>query len=113
VDRKKIPERGEKVRFVSRMQYTMLCPDVHRASQGYYTIVDSASALFFSAASAALGWLLLSVTLHAASAALCRATASHHAGAREETGDANSCQELFEFLCFHETPPFLIALCAR
>jgi hypothetical protein len=32
---------------------------------------------------------LLSVTFRAASAALCRAAASHHAGACEETGNAN------------------------
>jgi hypothetical protein len=84
--------------------------------------LDSATALLFGSASAALGRGLLSVTFGAASAALCRsllgvtllaasagrgAAANHHAGACEETGNANPCQELLEFLCVHGTPPFL------
>lgn len=84
---------------------------------------DSATALLFGAASAALGRGLRSVTFGAASAALCRsllgvaflaasacrgAAASHHAGARKKSGDADPCQELLEFLCVHGTPPFVI-----
>jgi hypothetical protein len=87
-----------------------------------HDMLDSATALFLGAASAALGRGLLSVTFCAASAALCRsllgvtllaasagkgAATSHHAGACEETGNAYPCQELLEFLCVHGTPPFL------
>ena len=82
-------------------------------------MLDSATALFLGAASAALGRGLLNVTLcrsllgatfRAASAALCRAAASHHAGACEETGNANPCQELPEFLCVHGTPPLFMRI---
>jgi hypothetical protein len=59
---------------------------------------DSATALFLGAASAALGRSLLSVAFGAASAAFCRAASSHHTGSREETDNADPCQELLEFL---------------
>ena len=77
---------------------------------------DSATALLFGAAFAALGRGLLGVTFCAASAAfgvafLAASTgvgtaSSHHAGARKKSGDADPCQELPEFLCVHGTPPF-------
>jgi len=89
-------------------------------------MLDSATALFFGAASAALGRGLLNVTFGAASATLCRsllgatfraasaalcyAAASHHTGACEETGNANPCQELPEFLCVHGTPPLFMRI---
>ena len=78
---------------------------------------DSATALLFGAASAALGRHLLGVTFGAASAAFGvtflaastgrGAAASHKAGARKKSGDADPCQELLEFPCVHGTPPFL------
>ena len=82
---------------------------------------DSATALLFGAASAALGRGLLSVTFRAASAAFgvtffagsTAGAASHDAGAREKTGYADPCQELLEFLCVHGTPPFPYGLCGR
>ena len=109
----------------------MVGPDVHRAIRvprykGCYVTLDSATALFLGAASAALGRGLLSVTFGAASAALCRsllgvtllaasagrgAASSHQAGARQESGDTDPCQELLEFLCVHSTPPLPYGLC--
>jgi hypothetical protein len=84
-----------------------------------HDMLDSATALFLGAASAALGRGLLSVTFGAASAAFRvtflagsarGAAASHYAGACEETGNANPCQKLPEFLCVHGTPPFSIRI---
>ena len=61
----------------------------------------------FGAASTALCRSLLGVTLLAAASAGRWAAASHHAGARQESGDADPCKELLEFLCVHGSPPFL------
>jgi hypothetical protein len=82
-----------------------------------HVVLDSATALLLGAAFAALGRGLLGVTLCAASTALgvtffaastaVGTTASHQAGARQESGDAEPCQELLELLCVHGSPPFL------
>jgi hypothetical protein len=56
---------------------------------------------------------LLSFTrLGAASAAFAhrRAAAGHQAGAREETGNAEPCQEPFQFLSVHNTPPLFAVM---
>ena len=82
-----------------------------------HVTLDSATALLFGAAFAALGRGLLGVTFCAASAAFCvtflaastgvGAASGHQAGAHQESGDANPCQEPLEFLCVHGIPPFV------
>jgi hypothetical protein len=77
----------------------------------------SATALFFGAASASLGRGLLGiafgVTFRAASAALGRASDGHEACSGEQTGDTDPCQELFQFLSVHGTPPFAVAVVGK
>jgi hypothetical protein len=87
--------------------------NIHRRSCGS---LDSATALLFRAASTALRLARLAAAsgtgrcllgrarLFAASAR--GAPACHQAGAREESGNAEPCQELLEFLRVHVTPPF-------
>lgn len=69
--RKNIPERDEiNIRLESGMNYTMVCPDIHRAIRALYLESSawySATALLFGTASAALGLFLFV----AASTALC------------------------------------------